>query len=47
MPQAFAADQCVKRQCNGLVEFKGLGVFILAIALTNLAQYMMHSIWVR
>jgi|JI10StandDraft_1071094.scaffolds.fasta_scaffold161935_2 DHA1 family tetracycline resistance protein-like MFS transporter len=32
---------------KGLVELKGLGVFILAITLTNLAQYMMHSVWVR
>jgi DHA1 family tetracycline resistance protein-like MFS transporter len=32
---------------KGLVELKGLGVFILAITLTNLAQFMMHSIWVR
>ncbi len=32
---------------KGLVELKGLGMFILAIALTNLAQFMMHSVWVR
>jgi MFS transporter, DHA1 family, tetracycline resistance protein len=32
---------------KGLVELKGLGLFILAIALTNLAQFMMHSVWVR
>lgn len=32
---------------KGLVELKGLGVFILAISLTNLAQFMMHSVWVR
>jgi DHA1 family tetracycline resistance protein-like MFS transporter len=32
---------------KGLVELKGLGVFILAITLTNLAQFMMHSVWVR
>lgn len=30
-----------------LSEFKGLGLFILAIALTNLAQFMTHSVWVR
>lgn len=32
---------------KGLVELKGLGMFILAIALTNLAQFMMHSVWAR
>lgn len=32
---------------KGLAELKGLGIFILAIALTNLAQFMMHSVWVR
>ena len=32
---------------KGLVELKGIGLFILAIALTNLAQFMMHSVWVR
>lgn len=32
---------------KGLVELKGLGLFILAIAMTNLAQFVMHSVWVR
>jgi DHA1 family tetracycline resistance protein-like MFS transporter len=26
---------------------EGFGIFILAIALTSLAQFMMHSVWVR
>jgi len=32
---------------KGLIELKGLGMFVLAITLMNLAQFMMHSVWVR
>lgn len=32
---------------KGLMELKGLGIFVLAIAVTNLGQFMMHSYWVR
>lgn len=32
---------------KGLAELKGLGIFIVSIALTNLAQFTMHSVWVR
>ncbi|MFO1470994.1 MAG: TCR/Tet family MFS transporter [Turneriella sp.] len=32
---------------KGLITFRGLGIFVLAIALVNLGQFMMHSYWVR
>ena len=32
---------------KGLITLKGLGIFVLAIALVNLGQFMMHSYWVR
>lgn len=32
---------------KGLMTFRGLGIFVLAIAFVNLGQFMMHSYWVR
>jgi len=32
---------------KGLIALRGLGLFILAIAVMNLGQFMMHSYWVR